>query len=246
MYPFGLGRGLSSSLAKAVVFKPASSFSSSVLLPPTLAPSYVSAFPVSAHPSVPQLFNSRFILPHPLKDQRLPQIDPWCTSFAAKTRSCAACFSTSYSMTEPSHGRLHASCYCGNIRVAIEWPNLGPTITVRACGCGFCTKHKAAWTSNPRGHFHLRIADSSRVTQYRLGTNTADFHVCSTCGVVPIVTCVMEGTRYAVVNAHALNDIPVSQLVQTLTDFEGETTENRLARRRRNWTPEGTGNASGI
>jgi hypothetical protein len=29
-----------------------------------------------------------------------------------------------------------------------------------------------------------------------------------------------------------------SQLVETATDFEGEATENRLARRRRNWTPE--------
>ncbi len=33
----------------------------------------------------------------------------------------------------------------------------------------------------------------------------------------------IDGIRYAVFNA---------------TNFEGETTENRLARRRRNWTPE--------
>lgn len=225
--------------------KPASSFSSSVLLPSHSGTLSCVCLHYIGPPIRSSILQQSFQSPSPTERSTPATINPWRTSFAAKTRSCAAWSSTSYSMTEPSDDRLHASCYCGNIRVAIEWPNLGPTITVRACGCGFCTKHKAAWTSNPGGHFHLRIADSSRVTQYRLGTNTADFHVCSTCGVVPIVTCVMEGTRYAVVNAHALNDIPVSRLVQTLTDFEGETTENRLARRRRNWTPEGTGNASG-
>jgi len=32
-----------------------------------------------------------------------------------------------------------------------------------------------------------------------------------------------------------------SELVVAPTDFEGETTENRLARRKRNWTPEMAG-----
>ena len=149
------------------------------------------------------------------------------------------------SMNQPIHHRLQGSCHCGNIRVAINWPDTGPTIPVRACGCGFCTKHRAAWTSHPDGRFHLQIADVSRVTQYRLGTKTADFHVCSTCGVVPVVTCVIEGTRYAVVNAYTFDDMQSSRLVQTATDFEGETTENRLGRRRRNWMPEAVGNAGG-
>jgi len=81
-------------------------------------------------------------------------------------------------------------------------------------------------------------ADHSRVTRYRFGTKTADFHVCVTCGVIPIVTCVIEGIRYAVFNVNTFEDIDRSQLVETATNFEGETAENRLARRRRNWTPE--------
>jgi len=97
---------------------------------------------------------------------------------------------------------------------------------------------RAAWTSDPNGRFHLRIADHSRVTRYRFGTKTADFHVCATCGAIPIVTCTVEGARYAVFNINTFDDIDRSQLVATATDFEGETTESRLARRRRNWTPE--------
>jgi hypothetical protein len=76
------------------------------------------------------------------------------------------------------------------------------------------------------------------VTRYRFGTKTADFHICSTCGVVPIATCIIEGARYAVVNVNTFDDVDRSQLAETPRDFEGETTDTRLARRRRNWTPE--------
>jgi hypothetical protein len=145
----------------------------------------------------------------------------------------------SQSMSGSNYQRLRGSCHCGNIHVAIDWPDPRPTIPV--CGCGFCTKHRAAWTPHPDGRFHLQIADASRVTPYRLGTGTADFHVCSTCGIVPIVTCVIEGTRYAVVNAAILDNVESSRFVQRATNFEGETTEERLARRRRNWMPEAAG-----
>jgi cell division GTPase FtsZ len=57
--------------------------------------------------------------------------------------------------------------------------------------------------------------------------------------VVPIVTCQIEGARYAVVNVNTFDDVDRSQLAEAATNFEGETTEDRLARRRRNWTPEG-------
>jgi hypothetical protein len=134
--------------------------------------------------------------------------------------------------------RIDATCHCGNIRVALDWPDPGPTIPVRACGCTLCTKHRAAWTSHPRGQFTLRVEDASRVSRYRFGTRTADFHLCLNCGVIPVVTCEMEGARYAVVNVNAFDGIDRAQLVEAPASFEGETAENRLARRLRNWTPE--------
>jgi hypothetical protein len=143
-------------------------------------------------------------------------------------------------MLDITDRRIRGSCHCGNIRFTLAWPDSGPTIASRACGCGLCTKHGAAWTSHPDGRFDLRIADPARVTQYRFGTKTADFHVCLTCGVIPIVTCTIEGTRYAVFNVNTFDDVDRSQLVESAADFEGETAENRLARRRRNWTPEST------
>jgi hypothetical protein len=142
-------------------------------------------------------------------------------------------------LNEPNcYRRIHASCHCGNIRVTFERPDPGPPIPVRACGCGLCTRHGAAWTSHPEGRFHLEIADASRTARYQFGTRTADFHVCLTCGVIPIVTCMIEGIRYAVFNANTFDDVDRRELIAAATNFEGETTENRLARRRRNWTPE--------
>ena len=142
-------------------------------------------------------------------------------------------------MNDPvSYRRIRGSCHCGNIRVTFDWPGSGPAIPVRACSCSLCTKHRAAWTSHPGGRFYLRIVDELRVTQYRFGTKTADFHVCLTCGAVPIVTCVIEGIRYAVLNVNTFDDVDRSEFIEAATNFEGERAETRLARRRRNWTPE--------
>jgi hypothetical protein len=144
-------------------------------------------------------------------------------------------------MPDPApHRRIHGSCHCGNIRFELDWPDARPSIPVRACGCGLCTKHRAAWTSHPQGRFRLRIADEAIVRRYRFGTKTADFHVCAACGVLPIVSCTIEGALYAVVNVNTFDDVDRSQLVETAADFEGETTDNRLARRKRNWTPQAT------
>jgi len=141
--------------------------------------------------------------------------------------------------------RVHGSCHCGNIRFTFDWPVPHGAIPARACGCRHCTKHRGVWSSHPDGRFHLIIADQSKVNLYRFGTKTADFHVCSTCGVVPIVSCTIEGARYAVLNVNTFDDVDKSQLIETAANFEGETTENRLARRRRNWTPEAVTSQAG-
>jgi hypothetical protein len=132
---------------------------------------------------------------------------------------------------------LQGSCHCGNVRVSLDWPT-SDVIPARACGCTFCRKHNAAWTSNPNGQFSLVITDNLQVTRYRFGSKTADFHVCQRCGVIPIVTCVIDGARYAVFNVNTLEGLDRSELIETTSDFEGEATDDRLARRKRNWTPE--------
>ena len=133
--------------------------------------------------------------------------------------------------------RIEGGCHCGNIRYTFFWPG-GETIPVRACGCSFCLKHGGVYTSHPQGRIEVRIADPAAVAHYAFGTKTADFHICRTCGVFPLVTCDLEGTRYAVVNVNTFEGVDPAQLVRSSADFEGESVGDRLARRRRNWIPD--------
>jgi len=73
------------------------------------------------------------------------------------------------------------------------------------------------------------------VSKYAFGTETAQFHICSQCGVVPVVTSRIEGRLYAVVNVNAFEGVEPSILRRTSTTFERESEEARLARRKRNW-----------
>ena len=135
---------------------------------------------------------------------------------------------------------IAGGCHCGNLRIELRWPAGAEKMPARACGCGFCTRHGGLWTSHPGARLVLRIADPAAATRYRFGTGTADFHVCRTCGVVPAVTCTLEGRAYAVVNVNCLEGIDPATLDRAPTDFEGETTTDRLARRRARWIAEVT------
>lgn len=132
---------------------------------------------------------------------------------------------------------IHGSCHCGNIRFELGWPKLEKEISVRECGCTFCTKHAGAWTSHPDSELVVQIGDSSAVSEYRFGTETAKFCVCAVCGVVPLVLCDIENSLYAVVNVHTFEDIDGLTFSRLTTSFDGESTSSRLQRRERNWIP---------
>lgn len=134
--------------------------------------------------------------------------------------------------------RIKGRCHCGNIRFVFWWPGSTPKIPVRACSCRFCVKHGGVYTSHPEGQVDVQIANESLVRRYRFGTKTATFHICSACGVVPIVTSTIEGVEYAVVNVNSFEDVDRSELDESISDFDGETTQSRLERRQRNWIPK--------
>jgi len=130
---------------------------------------------------------------------------------------------------------INGRCHCGNIAFTLEWPGDPPEIPARACDCTFCTKHGGVWTSNPHARLAVTIGDAALVSSYEFGTRTATFHVCSRCGVAPLVTSKIDDRRYAVVNVNALEKIDASWLRRAPVSFEGEAVESRLARRKRNW-----------
>jgi hypothetical protein len=130
---------------------------------------------------------------------------------------------------------IHGRCHCGNVRLALDWPDAATPIPARACGCSFCVKHGGVWTSHPQASLDVDIAAPSLVSEYAFATGTATFHVCARCGVVPFVTCTLDRRMHAVVNVNALDDVDPAQLQRAPASFEGEDLPTRLARRARNW-----------
>ena len=75
------------------------------------------------------------------------------------------------------------------------------------------------------------------MSKYAFGTRTAEFHICSRCGVVPVVTSKIDNQLYAVVSVNAFEGVDPSLLRRASANFDGEDEEARLARRKRNWIP---------
>jgi hypothetical protein len=130
---------------------------------------------------------------------------------------------------------IHGGCHCGNISFKFAFEGDADAIQARVCDCAFCTKHGGVWTSNPAASLAIDIKQASRVAKYSFGTSTAVFHICSDCGVVPVVTSEIEGHLYGIVSVNAFNDLDPSSVQRAPASFEGESVDSRLARRTRNW-----------
>jgi hypothetical protein len=75
----------------------------------------------------------------------------------------------------------------------------------RACDCDFCSKHAAAWISDPAGRLKITIGHESQAVTYRQGTRQAELLLCGNCGVVVAALCRSEGRLFAAVNARVLD-----------------------------------------
>jgi hypothetical protein len=134
--------------------------------------------------------------------------------------------------------KIAGSCHCGNIAFRLDWSPDPKEIPARACSCSFCLKHGGVWTSNPQGALEITVKDAALWSQYAFGTKTARFHICSSCGAVPVVTSEIGGNTYAVVSVNAFDNVDPMLLKRASASFEGEAEDERLARRVRNWIPK--------
>jgi hypothetical protein len=130
---------------------------------------------------------------------------------------------------------ISGRCHCGNISFTLDWRPEPSEIPARACTCSFCAKHAGVWTSCPTGSLTASVKDPARVSRYEFGTKTAEFHVCTACGAVPMVTSRIDGRLYAVVNVNAFDNVEQALLRRAPATFVGEDEQARLSRRQRNW-----------
>lgn len=130
---------------------------------------------------------------------------------------------------------ISGSCRCGNISLALTLLPAPAELPARTCSCSFCTTHDGVWTSYPSGALKVRFRDAGKVANHTFATGTAQFHVCSDCGDVPVVTSRIDGRLHAVVNVNAFRDTAPLVFRHAAANFDGESEAARIARRRQNW-----------
>lgn len=123
-------------------------------------------------------------------------------------------------------------CHCGAIVAAFE---TSTTPRLRQDGCGFCRSRGVKSASDPQGS--LRLVATAPVTRYGFGHRTADFLLCSVCGIYAAT--MMDGPQgpVGVMNVVGLSVAELMDQPADLSDLEGETVEQRIARRLSRWTP---------
>jgi len=127
------------------------------------------------------------------------------------------------------------ACHCGALTLNFRSEKSPAELGARTCQCSFCQMHGASWTSDPGGD--LEITLSGPVSRYRFGTETADFLVCTNCGVVPAVVSEIEGQLLGVVRVDCLEQSAVFLEQAAPMDLDGEILDSRLDRRAKRWTP---------
>lgn len=96
-------------------------------------------------------------------------------------------------------------CYCGSLQVTLRLTRAPDSYTPRACDCGFCRKHAAAYISDSLGSLEIEIGAAADRGSFRQGSEAAECLFCRRCGVLVAVTCEIEGRLYGAVNVRSLN-----------------------------------------
>ncbi len=136
------------------------------------------------------------------------------------------------------HGSIYdGACHCGAIGYRYTCATPPAEWAIRACQCRFCRAHDALSTSDPFGTIAFEAADPDQLQRYRFGLRTADFLLCRRCGVYVGAVIETPGGRFGIINTHALVDPQPSLATREPVSYDGEDTDNRVARREQRWSP---------
>src|SRR5215510_9711165 len=124
------------------------------------------------------------------------------------------------------------ACHCGAVRAVYE---TNAPVRLRHDGCSFCASRGVKSASDVNGT--LRLEADHALTRYRFGHKTADYLICPVCGTY-VATC-MDGPNgsVGVINVVGLQIAELKDEPVTTASLEGETPDERIARRLSRWTP---------
>lgn len=109
--------------------------------------------------------------------------------------------------------KMSGACHCGNVRVDMELAREPGTYHPRVCDCDFCSKHGAAYVSDPQGSLSIRIQDTRNSGNYRQGSGVAECIFCRNCGVLIGAIYRSGGRIWGAINA---------RIVESRTGFGAE------------------------
>jgi hypothetical protein len=124
------------------------------------------------------------------------------------------------------------ACHCGAVSARFETAIAPDEMDVRADQCGFCRRHAAKTVSDPAGMLALGFREAA-VERYRFGTRSSDFIVCRSCGAY--MAAVIDG--FGVLNVVGADIGAFADRPARPVNYDDESGETRLARRRERWTP---------
>ena len=128
-------------------------------------------------------------------------------------------------------------CHCGALGFSFSTAIPPAEWSVRACQCDFCRAHGALSTSDPHGQIEFRASSPEHLTSYRFGLRTADFLICTGCGVYVGALTEIGGRAFGIINVRALHPMPAALPEPRAMTYDGETTGERAERRAERWSP---------
>lgn len=124
------------------------------------------------------------------------------------------------------------ACHCGAVSATFE---TDAPVQLRHDGCSFCASRGVKSASDPNGK--VALTSAVRLTRYRFGHRSADFLICPTCGTY--VATHVDGSHGAVgvINVVGLQIAELKDEPAPTASLDGETPDERMARRLARWTP---------
>lgn len=128
-------------------------------------------------------------------------------------------------------------CHCGAIGFNFQTALPTGQWSIRACRCGFCRSHGALNTTDPAGRLAFLANEAHCLQRYRFGLKTADFLLCSRCGVYIGAQIATGRGAFGTINTLAMAPVPASLPAALPADYDSESTSDRITRRQQRWTP---------
>lgn len=129
------------------------------------------------------------------------------------------------------------SCHCGALGFSFQTTLPVAKWSVRACQCRFCRAHGALTTSESGGRLMFHVSDVALLQRYRFSLKTADFLLCRRCGVYMGAQIETAHGAFGIINTLTMMPVPEGLPHAALADYSSETSDERLERREKRWTP---------